>query len=227
MRALLLLLLAAPAAAVPGSGAAQVQWGLRLGGLNTAGGVKKHFGNTVTTLELYAHHQRPDSKLGFEGSISGWGASSRETGFATYNGGASLTTYTFAQDLIVVPIHFTVLYGPKTEKYSLQAGAGAGVHIISLTRRLSFAADDANASFRQAEGLSTAAGGPHAQVNGEYYFNKNFGVALLGRYGWARSDLGLYRGFRSASTTSASFAERDDLGNVAGFSFGGGIALRF
>lgn len=216
-------LLAAALCAAPA--AAQTQWGLRAGGTSTLDGVKKQLGASATALELYAHYQKPDSKLGFEGAVGGWGLSAAETGNAT--DGVTTSAFRYEQQMIVVPVVFSLLYGPRTAKGSLQGGGGFGVYLHSIQRTLTFADPAFQSSFGFRENPTTATAGPHLQVSGDYYFNKYFGAAFFGRFGWARSDLGLFRGYQGSSGNSAFFRERDDAGNIAGFSYGMGLAVRF
>ena len=203
-------------------------WGFRGGTLLTGGAMNKYFGTGLGTFEGYIQVPFSNPLYDLEVSMSGYAGSSVEQGTVNCGGACATSTtgYQYTQNLTVIPILTTFEVGPQKDWGRLKAGAGVGVYYATLSTTFSLADQAGEAAFGQSRTITTTAAGPHVQVSGDYFLTKHLGVGFFARYAYARLNENFSRFLQSATPSTLNFSETDRAGNIAGFTFGAGLALR-
>jgi len=236
---ILFLSLSIPASAAdsppPGAEAAPVpvaehslisSYGIRSGALTTAGNMNSYFGSGESVLEAFVT-LHPQGKFDYEISLGGYQGSSLEQGVVTLSNGAT-SGYQYTQSLVVIPLLGTVEIGPVKKHGSLKFGAGAGIYYANLEKTLSFGDGPTQASIGSHEELNRVTGGPHVQVEGNYFFSNRIGVGFLMRWAYAPLNENLFSNFQSAAPPpgTAFFANTGKAGNIAGLLISAGLAFK-
>lgn len=203
-------------------------WGLRGNTLNTEDGLRDYFGSPLGAFEAFGRYNKPDSRLGGEFSLGGYGATRSERGSGNFTTpqGVVPTTYEWEQSIFVMPLLLSLDYGPRSDKGSLRVGGGLGIYLVSLRQALTFGNGSAQGALGLEDNPTTVTTGPHLQASGDWFFSKHVGVGFLARYAFARWNQRVYKDLVSATSAGAGFRDSRKLGNIAGFTVGAGLAVR-